>query len=68
MIKSTPVTVVREELEVLLMRLEDGRDRNVLPADHSPYKTRLALADRNADHYVSCALQLAAIIRGESRT
>lgn len=37
-------------LDVIALMLRDNIERNSLPVEHSPYKTREALAARNAEH------------------
>lgn len=44
---------LRDTLAIIALRCEDGMERNMHIIEHSPYKTRQALADRNREHYQS---------------
>jgi hypothetical protein len=50
------------ELQVLALRCSDGYDRNGLPTDQSPYKTRGELAGRNREHYLSLHKQVTELL------
>lgn len=53
---------IHDQLSIIHTRLFDGLERNELPINFSPYKTRHELAARNAEHYESLIRQVAALM------
>jgi ferritin len=51
-----------QTLRVIQVQVQDSVDRNGLPVDHSPYKTRRELASRKFEHGQNIERQIEELI------